>query len=111
MVKKIQAKKKVVKKKKRKLKKDRMKSWQIFQGHHVSYPCCDKPVIGELDLCVNCKKTFNPEIIFRITRTEHFFAGRMERYFKYRGMTPGMAKTLKYYCKKFKGYKGNTGEG
>lgn len=63
------------------LKKDRKKSWQIFQGHHITY---------------------TPEYIVRITRTEHFFIGRMQRYFEARGITKGMKEALKWCCKNYK---------
>lgn len=67
------------------LKKDRKKSYQIFQGHHITY---------------------KPEYIVRITRTEHFFCGRMQRYWESRGITKGMREWLKY-CAKPSTYKLN----
>jgi len=63
------------------LKKDRKKSWEIWQGHHLEY---------------------EPEKVVRITRTEHFFCGRLESYAKARGLSPGFCEALKYYIKKFK---------
>ena len=67
------------------LKKDKKKSWQIFQKHHLEYGPEPK------------------EKTVRITRTEHFFCGRLESYAKARGLSPGMCEALAYYIQKYKG--------
>jgi hypothetical protein len=67
-------------KKKRKLKKDRKRSWQIFQIHHLEY---------------------EPELTVRLTRTEHFFCGRIEAYAKAHGLTPGFSGAMSYYYEKY----------
>jgi len=69
-------------KSKKKLKKDRKKSWQIMQTHHLEY---------------------DPEITVRLTRTEHFFCGRMDSYGKARGFTEGFIHALQYMSEKYKG--------
>jgi hypothetical protein len=66
-------------------KKDRKKSYQIFQNHHITY---------------------KPEYTVRITRTEHFFCGRMQRYWEARGITKGMREWLRH-CAKTSTYKLN----
>jgi hypothetical protein len=68
----------------KKPRKKRMKSWEIFQRHHLEYG--PEPA----------------ERVVRITRTEHFFAGRMENYAKARGLTPGFCEALLYYIQKYK---------
>ena len=64
--------------KKRKLKKDRKKSWEIWQNHHLSY---------------------NPEITTRITRMEHWFARNLQRSGMKRGLSRGMHKVFRYLMK------------
>jgi hypothetical protein len=59
--------------------KRRKKSWEIIQTHHLSY---------------------EPEITAIVTRTEHFFAGRMDNYGKAHGFSPGFCRTLRYMIKK-----------
>lgn len=63
------------------LKKDRKKSWQIWQKHHLSY---------------------EPEITCRITRTEHFFIGRLQKYWEARGISKGIIQGLKWCFKQYK---------
>jgi hypothetical protein len=46
--------------------------------------------------------SYEPEILARITRTEHFFAGRIDSYAKARGLSEGFLKTIEYYGKKYK---------
>jgi hypothetical protein len=64
------------------LKKDRKKSYQIWQGHHAQY---------------------DPPVIFRITRMEHFLIGcrAQKHWFKY-GMSNGCWKLLKWVRKNYK---------
>ena len=68
------------------LKKDRKKSYQIWQGHHAQY------------------KTENlPDIIFRITRMEHFIIGcRAQPHWFKHGMSDGCWKLLKWIRKNYK---------
>jgi len=63
------------------MRKRRKKSWEIMQKHHLEY---------------------EPEIVVVVTRTEHFFCGRMDSYFKAHGMTPGMGKALRYMVRKYR---------
>ena len=63
------------------LKKNRKKSYEIWQNHHVCY---------------------DPEVKCRITRTEHFFCGRLQPYFKARGISKGMIACFKYWIKNYK---------
>jgi hypothetical protein len=65
-------------------KKIKKKSWQIWQKHHLEY----SPPAPE-------------EIIVKISRTEHFFASRIEPYAKAHRLTRGFLKTIKYYGKKY----------
>lgn len=63
------------------MRKRRKKSWEIIQVHHLSY---------------------EPEVTVKVTRTEHFFSGRLNSYGKARGFTPGFCKALRYMIKQFK---------
>ena len=65
-------------------KKDRKKSWQIFQNHHLVYP--DE---GE-------------ELTVKVSRTEHFFLGRITPYAKAHGLSSGFLKSIKFLRKKYK---------
>jgi len=62
-------------------KKNRKKSWEIWQTHHLEY---------------------EPEIITRVTRTEHFFLGRLDTYFKARGISRGMKIAFRHMAKKYR---------
>ena len=61
--------------------KRRKKSWEIRQRHHLSY---------------------DPERIVIVTRTEHFFCGRMDNYGRAHGFSPGFCRALKYMVGKYK---------
>jgi hypothetical protein len=61
-------------------KKDRKKSFEIIQKHHLSYV---------------------PEKTVIVTRTEHFFCGRIESYGKAHGFSKGFCEALDYYSKKY----------
>lgn len=65
------------------MRKKKKKSWEIFQNHHLIYP-----EEGE-------------EKTVRITRTEHFFAGRIEMYAKAHGLTPGFVQSIRFYYRKY----------
>lgn len=61
-------------------KKKKKRSYEVWQNHHILY---------------------SPELIVRITRTEHFFAGRLQAYFKARGISKGCIRLLKWCCKNY----------
>lgn len=64
------------------MRKRKKKSWEVIQRHHLEYA----PV----------------ELTVKITRTEHFFCGRMESYAKAHGFTYGMCRALRYMAKKYR---------
>ena len=63
------------------MRKRKKKSFEIWQGHHITY---------------------EPELIVLITRTEHFFSGRLQPYFKARGISKGMKELFKWCIKNYR---------
>lgn len=59
------------------------KSWQVWQNHHLRYP-----EEGE-------------EYVVRLTRTEHYWAGNIERYARKHGLSWGFVRSIRFYFRKY----------
>jgi len=65
-----------------KIKKKKKPSWQVWQWHHLRYP-----EEGE-------------EKTVRVTRTEHYWLGNIERYSKKRKLSRGFVMAIRFYFRR-----------